>query len=270
MKLDPMSAGPVCVAALLSASVPLTACRDETCGDCRDEKCSDLVSHCNTDPDCKCMAGCLGDEGIPGVEGCLASCGLTAHPAAFVPVEECVAIACPDEDECSTPSDYTPPEIPSADDTSALEAQGGGGDLADCSFDDSLSFDPEGPVLQLESANGNVCLRLERRDLGSGNLANTKWELLEMRVGPLGGVALVDDPADLCWYSSHHNFLDWAYVWTGSARYDLKLREYTHGGARNYALHPYEQGQVDPVSCGPSTDATEPIGDPITIYPFEP
>jgi hypothetical protein len=268
------SIGPARASFVVVAALCLVACAGgggESCGECVAEKCSDLVAYCDQDPGCACLVECLGDNGIPGVEGCLADCGLSERPPAFVPVEECVAIACPDEgDECSTPSGYEPPAIASSDDTSDLEAHGGGGDLADCGFDDGLSFDPDGPVLQLESQNGNVCVRLERENLGAGSLANTEWRLLELRAGPLGGVALVDDPADLCWYSSHHNFLDWAHAWTGAVRYDLKLREDMHGGARTYALHAYEQGPVDPGACAPISDGATPIGDPITMYPFDP
>ena len=71
-----------------------TAGCEETCGDCRDEKCSDLVDICDDDPDCKCMSKCLGNNGVPGVEGCLDKCDLTERPLDFVAVEECVAIAC--------------------------------------------------------------------------------------------------------------------------------------------------------------------------------
>ncbi len=255
---------------LVAAAALAGAACAETCGDCRDEKCADLVAICDRDPDCECMERCLGDKGVPGVEGCLESCGLTERPADFIPVEECVAIACPDGDECSTPADYVPPEIPSTDDTSALQTHGGGGSLADCGFDDGLTFDPEGSTLQLESLDGRVCARLARRDDGPGSLANTQWTLLEMQVGPLGGVSLVESADDLCWYSSHHNFFDWAHAWDGSVHYDLKLKEDDHGGPRTYALTPYEQGPVDPASCAVTTDGTTPIGEPITMHPYSP
>jgi len=272
MKLKLKSSSPL--PALIPALVLCAACGakggGETCADCVDEKCSDLADVCAADPDCACMADCLGLEGVPGVEGCLATCGLTERPVDFIPVEECVAVSCPDSDECSTPSDYEPPEIPSTDDTSALEAHGGGGDLADCGFDTGLAFDPWGTTLQLQSLNGQVCVRLERENVSTGDLPYIEWALLEMRAGPLGGVSLVDDPADLCWYSSHHNFFDWAHAWTGAVRYDLNLKEDDHGGPRTYALVPYAQGPVDPAACSPTTDGTEPIGGPITMYPYEP
>jgi len=184
--------------------------------------------------------------------------------------EECAAIACPDTgDECSTPSGYEPPDLPTGDDTSALVAHGGGGDLADCGFDTGLAFDPWGGTLQLQSLDGNVCARLERGNEGAGELANVEWSLLEMRVGPLGGVSLVDDPEDLCWYSSHHNLFDWAHAWTGGARYDLSLED-EHAGEWSYSLIPYGQGPVDPAACSPTTDGSAPIGEAITLYPYAP
>ncbi len=254
--------------ALIPALV-LGAC-SETCADCVKEKCADIAAICNVDPDCACMVDCLGRRGVPGVERCLDGCGLTERPADFVPVEECVAVTCPDSDECSTPAGYEPPLIPSTDDTSALEAHGGGGALADCGFDAALAFDPDGSTLQLESLNGNVCVRIERHNEGPGSLANTEWSLQEMAVGPPGGVSLVDAPADICWYSSHHNFFDWAHAWTGSVHYDLKLKEDDHGGPRTYALFPYEQGPLDAGTCAVRTDGTTPIGEPITMYPYDP
>ena len=257
----------VLVPALLAALLA-SACT-ETCGDCVKEKCQDLVDICDVDPDCACMVDCLGRKGIPGVERCLDTCGLAERPRDFIAVEECVAVTCPDTDECSTPAGYEPPLIPSTDDTSALEGHGGGA-LADCGFDDGLAFDPDGATLQLESQNGNVCARISRRNEGPGSLANTEWTLLEMQVGPLGGVSLVDTEADLCWFSSHHNFFAWAHVGDGTVHYDLKLKEDAHGGARTYALFPYEQGPLEAGTCPVTTDGTTPIGEPITMYPYEP
>jgi hypothetical protein len=262
------------LAALIPALLLCAACKTEaggeTCANCVEEKCSDLAAVCAADPDCACMVDCLGIESIPGVEGCLATCGLVERPMDFIPVEECAAIACPDTgDECSTPSGYEPPDLPSGDDTSALVAHGGGGDLADCGFDADLAFDPWGGTLQLQSLDGSVCVRLERENEGAGELANVEWSLLEMRVGPLGGVSLVDDPADLCWYSSHHNLFDWAHAWTGVVRYDLSLED-EHAGDWRYSLVPYGQGPVDPAACSPTTDGSAPIGEAITLYPYTP
>ncbi len=251
---------------LLALTMPcVSGC--EKCAECRDEKCSDLVDYCSSDPDCGCMAECLGEEGIPGVEGCLGSCGLTERPPRFAAVEECVAVACPDSDECSTPEDWTlpdddPPDLPIGDI--------GGGDLADCAFEDDLSFDPSGDVLQLQNADRSVCVRIERLNAGSGSLANTEWILLDIWVGPLGSVAHVDAPDDICWYSSHHNFADWAHVWTGSRLHGVHLQEDGHGGAWTYELHTFEEGELDTDSCPPIADGVGPIGGPIELFPFDP
>ncbi len=250
-----------------------TSCKGEEneCPVCQREKCSDLLAECEPNADCACLAKCVAEHGIPGVESCLSVCQLSERPLAFYALEECMATACPDEeDECATPSDYVPPTppIPPGSTTDPALA---GGELADCSFDPSLPFDPEGDVLQLQSEDGLVCLRLERRDDGAGSLANTSWKLLGMWVGPLGGVAHVEAPEDLCYYSSHHNFMDWAHVWTGATRHDLKIAEDGHGGPRTYELFTYEQGPIEGGVCAANTDGTGLLGGGvIELFPVSP
>lgn len=253
------------VLTLVALSLFVSGC--ETCVECRDEKCADLVAYCSVDPDCACMADCLGEEGVPGVDGCLSTCGLVERPSRFGAVEECVAIACPDSDECSTPDDWTSPDD-SLPDPPLDEI--GGGDLADCSFDTDLSFDPEGDVLQLQNLDGNVCARIERLNAGGGSLANTMWILLDIRVGPLGAVAHVDDPGEMCWYSSHHNFHDWAHLWTGTRLHGLRLQESGHGGPRTYELYTFEGGDLDTDSCPPIAEGISPIGGPLELFPYNP
>ncbi len=265
----------VLVAMLL---VALSCSEAGECGECQEEKCADLLRICERDADCACLARCVGEDGIPGTDACLRDCGLSRRPGDYVPLEECVAVACPDSDECSTPSDYAIPSTADPDggtsvpgpDASTSVAGLGGGELQDCSFDADLRFNAEGAVLQLQSADESICVRVERRDNGPGSLANTEWTLLEMRVGRLGEVALVDDPSALCWYSSHHNFSDWAHAWTGSRHFDLKLHEDGHGGARTYELYAFEQGPIDANACAPLADGSDPIGGPIEGFPVNP
>jgi hypothetical protein len=251
---------------LLAAS----ACK-ETCGDCRDEKCKDLVDYCVEDANCKCMSDCLGDKGMPGIDACLDKCGLEERPPAFVPLEQCVAVACPDKgDECSTPADYKPPEV-EIPDAGVSDAGIGSGDLDDCAFDPDLAFDPKGEVLQLESADQSVCVRLERRNEGAGSLANTEYTLTDVWLGPLGEVAHVDDTSQLCYYSSHHNFKDWAHVWTGTRHHDIAIALDGHGGDRTYELHTAEAGPLDgSLPCPPLSDGVGPIGYPIPLFPINP
>jgi hypothetical protein len=215
------------------------------------------------------MIECVGENGIPGVDACLGTCGLEERPASFAQVEECTAVACPDTgDECSTPGDWTPPA-----DAVTCDGTGtggiGGGDLADCGFDPDLAFDSDGEVLQLSSADDGTCARIERRNDGAGSLANTEWTLLQIRVGPLGEVALVDAEPELCWYSSHHNFRDWAHAWTGTRHFDLVLKEDGHGG-RTYELFAYEQGPLDAGACAPTADGAMCIDGPIELFPVNP
>lgn len=158
------------------------------------------------------------------------------------------------------------------DGTSDSGDTNGGGDLPDCGFDPGLVFNPAGEMLQLVSADESVCVRLERRDDGPGEFANTNYTLLEMQVGPLGEVSLIDDQADLCWYASHHNHMDWAHGWTGSRHYDVYVGLDEDTGNPLYELHTFEEGPIDPNNCRAShePEASGPIGDPIELFPFNP
>lgn len=248
----------------LAAACPPPPAAEAFCAACVEEKCAALSARCAADGDCACVEQCFGAAGVPGIDGCLAQCGVAERPPLFFDVEECAAAACPDaEDECATPAGYLPP-----DDGTVLstDAPIGGGALADCGIDESLPFDPNGAVVQLQSLDGAVCVRLERRDDGPGDAANTAWTLLRARVGPLGTVADVEDAAALCWYSSHHNFADWAHVWTGTRRHDVHLEEFGHGGARSYALFTFEAGPLDG-ACAPAADGTTPVGAPLELFP---
>ena len=242
-------------------------CAPPACAVCRDEKCSGVLSWCVDEPDCLCLSDCLGREDIPGVEGSLAGCGLEERPASFAALEECVAVACPDsEDECSTPAGYSFPDGTVLETTDEI----GDGALADCGFDDALAFDPLGAVVQLQSVDRTVCVRLTREDLGPAEQANTSWALRSFHAGPLGRVSEVSDEAALCWYSSHHNFADWAHAWTGTRHYDLKLEESGHGGERSYELHSSRAGPLDVDACAPVADGTDPIGEPLKLFPYRP
>jgi hypothetical protein len=121
--------------------------------------------------------------------------------------------------------------------------------------------------LQLETADKSVCVRIERRNDGPGSLANTEFTLLGMHVGPLGEVARIDDPSAICWYSSHHNFNDWAHAWSGSRHYDLKMARADHGIAPTYTLHVFEGGPLSGGMCAPAADGDCPIGSPIELLP---
>lgn len=251
---------------------PAVACRSidrGSCSGCLGEKCCDLLRLCAAHADCLCMAKCVGRSSLTGVTGCLRTCGVSGSPPGFVPLVECLAVACPDEDECSTPPGFkAPPAARSAGAPSGGPI--GAGTLRDCGFDSRLPFDARGAVLQLESADKRVCVRLERRKDGPGSLANTSFTLLSMVVGPLGEVALIKNPTALCWYSSHHNFRDWAHAWTGTRHYDLEMREMGHRGRRTYTLHTFEAGPLRPGICVPTADGGCPIGRPIELLPVNP
>ena len=124
-------------------------------------------------------------------------------------------------------------------------------------------------MLQLQSADADVCVRLERRNEGPGSLENVRWTLQDIRVGPPGQVAHVAAASDLCWYSSHHNFRDWAHAWTGSRRFDLVLKEDGHGGPRRYHLYAFEGDALEAGTCSPTADGVGCIEGPIVLFPYE-
>ncbi|OGQ10431.1 MAG: hypothetical protein A2138_08295 [Deltaproteobacteria bacterium RBG_16_71_12] len=264
--MDAMRPALLLVPLLVAGACPVAAPPAAVCAACVQEKCSELSARCSADADCACVEQCFGAAGVPGIDACIEGCGLAARPALFFDVEECAAAACPDaEDECATPAGYQPP-----DDGTVLTTTApiGGGSLADCGLDDTLPFDPASSIIQLQSIDGSVCVRLERRDDGPGDAANTAWTLLRARLGPLGSVADVDDAAALCWYSSHHNFADWAHVWTGTRRHDVHLEVFGWGGLRSYALHTFEQGPLD-AACSPTADGITPVGAPLALFPYD-
>ena len=237
-----------------------------SCGSCVGEKCCDLLLACSTDADCACMAQCVGGGGLGATSSCLGSCGVSGSPPGFAALAQCVATTCPDGDECSAPAGYAPP--PDVAPTGAGSSLGiGSGTLADCSFDLGLPYVATGEVLQLQSADGSICARVERRNDGPGSLANTSFTLLDLRVGPLGEVAHISDPSAVCWYSSHHNFNDWAHASSGSRHYDLKAAMANHGMPTTYTLYVFEGGPLTPGSCGATSDGYCPIGEPIELFP---
>ncbi|MBI4816768.1 MAG: hypothetical protein HY791_10945 [Deltaproteobacteria bacterium] len=255
--------------ALITSVVTLAACSatpgpSGDCSVCVQEKCADLVALCKTDSDCAAMAECLAAEGVGGLPACQSRLELIARPPGFAAVETCVAVACPDEDECSTPGDWVAPEEVACEETNTPVA---GGELPDCGFDSSLRFDPAGSVLQLYSADKRVCARIERRNDGSGSLANTQWVPVRVELGEVGKVASVTSPNDLCWYASHHNFRDWLHVWTGTRRFELLLELYGHEGARTYSLYVFEQGPVDAMACPAELEAQACVAGPIELFP---
>ena len=121
----------------------------------------------------------MAQEGIPGVTACMSTCGVSERPPGFAELEACVAIGCPDSgDECATPDGYVAPN-PRVCEGSAASV--GSGTLADCAFDNTLTFDLEGEILQLETADKSFCVRLEREWYGidhsgvaMGILVNTR------------------------------------------------------------------------------------------------
>ncbi len=147
------------------------------------------------------------------------------------------------------------------------------GSLEDCDFDMTVSFDHlRGTVLQLQSADGEFCARLERRD-DSPFPADSAvlWALANVRIGRQGNVVELDDPDDLCWRVTHHNWEDVARVWTGAIRYDLELTTTGgHGGDETYTLEVFRQGPLDPEDTYCIREGSTPLCESIELFPVEP
>lgn len=248
---------------------PLAQCAQlsGTCGGCmRGNICDQFTAKCAPNADCVCMAQCIAGSGLGGVTGCLGSCGLQGSPPGFSEMAKVLAVMCPDTDECSAPAAFTPPP----DSTPPPAPSGGsigGGTLPDCSFDPGLRYDPNGSILQLESSDGSICVRIDRRNDGAGALANTSFTLLDMIVGPLGQACHTSDPSTLGWYSSHHNFDDWAHSWCGNRHYDVSVALSGHGAMPTYKLHVFEGAPIAGGACPPGPDGTCPISAPIDLVP---
>jgi len=234
------------------------------CGACMWEKaCASFQFRCAKDAGCVCMAECVAVAGVNATQGCFTQCGLTESPPGFAEWVKGASDMCWDEG-CGTLA--APVDDPGA----TTGGSTGAGTELDCAFDTTLSHDPCGAVLQLQSADGSVCARVERREDGPGTDANTSWTLLDVRIGPLGQVCHVDDVNDLCWFSSHHNYADWAHVTCGDLHYDLNIGK-NCGKLRNpastYRLHVFEGAPADG-TCAPTADGACPVVEPIDLFPI--
>jgi hypothetical protein len=233
-----------------------------------EKACASFLFRCAKNADCVCMAECVGSAGVGGTEGCFDQCGLTESPPGFAEWVKGASDMCWDEG-CRTLTEPIAELI--EDPASTTGGSTGGGTEADCAFDPHLPHDPCGPVLQLQSADGSLCARIERREDGPGDDANRSWTLLDARIGPLGQVCHVDAPADLCWFASHHNYADWLHVTCGPLHYDLNIGK-SCGKLRSpsstYRLHVSESAPAG-AECAPTADGTCPVVAPVDLFPVQ-
>lgn len=236
------------------------------CGSCMWEKaCDQFLFQCAHNADCVCMAECVGTSGVGGRDACLGQCGLGEYPPGFAQWVKLASDMCWDEG-CGRLD-----ALPTGSSGSTSGAGLGAGTEADCAFSPGLAYDPCAEVWQLQSADGNICLRIERRNDGPGTDANTAWTLLDVRVGPLGQVCHVDDPSAMCWFASHHNHADWVHVTCGDRHYDVDI------GARCgdkappdstsvIQLHVFDEQPLGP-TCAPTVDGACQLGAVIDLQP---
>ena len=238
------------------------------CGSCMWEKaCTNFLFRCAHNEGCVCMAECVASTNVAGTTSCLGQCGLTEIPPGFAEWVKGASDMCWDEG-CGRLDE--PTVGPSAANS---EGSPGAGTDPDCVFDTNLTYDPCGPVLQLESADKSLCARIERRNDGAGDNANVHWTLLDVRLGPLGQVCHASEASEQCWFSSHHNYIEWLHISCGGLHYDLNIG--TGCGKQlnpdsTFVLHVFEDGPA-PVTdaCNPTADGTCSIVAPIDLFPVE-
>jgi hypothetical protein len=235
-----------------------------SCGSCMWEKaCDQFLFQCAHDADCVCMAECVAQSDVTNTETCLNSCNLTEYPPGFSQWVKLASDMCWDEG-CDRLA-----ALPTS--TGSVSTAGiGAGNLADCAFDSGLQYDPCAEVWQLQSADGNICLRIDRRNDGPGDNANTIWTLLDVLVGPLGEVCHVTEPTDMCWFAAHHNHADWAHVTCGNRHYDIDIGSRCGEKAAPDAvsviqLHVFE-GPAE-ATCAPTVDGICQVGEVIDLVP---
>jgi hypothetical protein len=233
------------------------------CGRCMWEKgCAGFLFRCAKNTDCVCMAECVGRQGVGSTQACFEQCGLTQSPPGFSEWVKGASDMCWDEG-CGTLGEPIP------DPAVTTGGSVGAGTEPDCAFDPGVKHDPCGAVLQLQSADGSLCARIERRNDGPGNDANVSWTLIDVRIGPLGQVCHTDDPANLCWFSSHHNYAEWLHISCGGLHYDLNIGKgcgKLKNPSSNYRLLAFENGPADG-ECAPTADGTCAVVPPIELFP---
>jgi hypothetical protein len=235
-----------------------------SCGSCMWEKaCDQFLFQCAHNADCVCMAECVAMSGVEGRDACLGTCGLIENPPGFAQWVKLASDMCWDEG-CGR-LDVLPTSGEGSTDNI------GAGNLPDCAFDPGLQYDPCAEVWQLQSADGNICLRIDRRNDGAGDNANTAWTLLDVMVGPLGEVCHVNEPSELCWFASHHNHADWAHVTCGNRHYDIDIGSRCGEKAPPDAtsviqLHVFDAQPLG-ATCAPTVEGVCPIGSVIDLQP---
>lgn len=235
-----------------------------SCGSCMWEKaCDQFLFQCAHNAECVCMAECVAQSDVTNTDNCLGDCGLTAIPPGFAQWVKLASDMCWDEGCDRLAGLPTSAETPSSDGI-------GAGNLPDCAFDPGLQYDPCAEVWQLQSADGNVCLRIDRRNDGPGDNANTTWTLLDVLVGPLGEVCHVNEPTEMCWFAAHHNHADWAHVTCGNRHYDIDIGSRCGEKAAPDAvsviqLHVFE-GPPE-ATCAPTVDGLCQVGTVIDLEP---
>ncbi len=155
-----------------------------------------------------------------------------------------VAAGCSNSD----PTDAAP-------DAGAEAPDSGTGAPSDCGMNPAVRWDLLAETLQLESAGGDTCLVVERR-----NDCPPDWickavpfTILEARIGHGGDVVVQTESAQMTWHETHHNWSDAADIDAAGVRYHL---EFAFGNPGQYELSA-RQGDA-------------PVWGPVVLHPVNP
>lgn len=147
-----------------------------------------------------------------------------------------------DDDDDSAGADAAPvadadPAAADADPTAPDAAP-----VADCDFEDDVTYNLLAETVQLESAGAGTCVKLTRT-----NDCPPDWicmavpfTLNTFHTVHDGASAYIDDEAQMHWEATHHNWTDWGEASTDAVRYRLESR-YTDGFTDKYQLSAYDK-----------------------------
>lgn len=129
---------------------------------------------------------------------------------------------------------------------------------ADCDFEGGVGYTLLAETLQLESEDGQSCVKLTRRDDSEPDVLYkaVPFTLLTFRMSHGGESVFVDDLVKLDWESTHHNWADVGEALTDTVRYELAF-QFVDSFEDEFELSAYAVGGAllwGPVTLTPHAD----------------
>lgn len=127
-----------------------------------------------------------------------------------------------------------------------------------CDFEAGVGYTLLAETLQLESDDGQSCVKLTRRDDSEPEIIYkaVPFTLLTFRMSHGGESVFVDDLARLDWESTHHNWADVGEALTATTRYELVF-QYGNTFEDEFELSAYALGGTlrwGPITLKPHAD----------------